>query len=64
MPDQILNPDQCNCINDALQAIAHTRDLIMRCKNCGLDVTHYEQQLEAQAQVAEGIKRNFMPNVK
>lgn len=59
MPDRILNDEQCQCLDQVAQSIAHTRDLIARCKDCGLDMSRYDQELEAQAQITDGFRRNF-----
>lgn len=62
MAEPILNAEQCKCLDDVLQSIEYTRQLISSCKNCGLDMAQYEQQLDTQKQIADGFKRNFNPN--
>lgn len=61
MPDRILSDQQCQCLDQVLQSIAHTRELASKCKDCGLDMTQIESELDMQQKLAEGIKRNFAP---
>lgn len=62
MPDRILNDEQCQCLDHVLQSIAYTRDLLRKCKDCGLDTSKAEEELNAQEQLAQGLKRNFAPH--
>lgn len=61
MADRILNDEQCNCLDQVLQSIAYTRDLLRKCKDCGLDTSKAEEELNMQEQLAQGLKRNFAP---
>jgi hypothetical protein len=60
--DSPLNNEHCKCIDDALEHIARTAELIRKCKDCGLDMGRAEQENQAQLELATRIKRNFFPN--
>lgn len=60
--ENILTDDQCQCINEVLASIAQTRELVLKCKDCGLDMDRHINELDAQQKFAEGIKRNFFPD--
>ena len=61
MEVQPLNEQQCQCIDNVLQSIAYTRELLRKCKDCGLDMSRAEDELNAQEELAKGLKRNFSP---
>ena len=62
MAEPVLNANQCDCLDKVLQSIAYTRELINKCKDCGLDMDRMDAELEMQKKLAEGLKRNFAPN--
>ena len=61
MPESPLNQEHCQCINDTMQAVAYTKDLVKRCSDCGFDMARENAELEAQEAVLNGLKRNFFP---
>jgi hypothetical protein len=62
MAEPVLNENQCQCLDKVLQSIAYTRELINKCKDCGLDMDRMDAELEMQKKLAEGLKRNFAPS--
>ena len=58
----VLNDQQCACIDAVLTSIAETRELIAKCKDCGIDMQRIEDELNQQEKLAAGIKRNFFPD--
>lgn len=61
MAERYLNDEQCQCIDHVLQSIAHTRELLRKCKDCGLDTEKAMEDLAIQENLAQGLKRNFAP---
>jgi len=61
MAERILNDEQCQCIDQVLQSIQYTREILRKCKDCGLDTAKAEEDLNIQENLAQGIKRNFAP---
>ncbi len=57
-----LTAEHCDCLDRVLDSIKTTRELIGKCKNCGLDVTRAEEELNAQEQLASRLKQTFFPN--
>jgi hypothetical protein len=58
---QPLNSDHLAILNNVLQSIPTTQDLIGKCKQCGLDVEQAEQMTNAAHTLATNLKRVFFP---
>lgn len=57
-----LTDDHCACLDQVLESVVKTRDLIRKCKNCGLDVSKAEEEINAQEQLARKLKSEFFPD--
>lgn len=57
-----LTDEHCRCLDQVLDSIRSTRDLVSKCKNCGMDVSRAEDELNAQEQLATRLKQQFFPN--
>lgn len=57
-----LTDEHCACLDNVLDSITRTRDLIRKCKNCGLDVSKAEEELNEQERLARSIKSQFFPD--
>jgi hypothetical protein len=62
MPEVKFTEDQCCQLDQVLQSIAYTKQLIAQCKDCSLDMSRYEEELAMQEKLAAGYKRNFAPH--
>ena len=61
-PSHPLTADHLAVLNGVLSAIPTTRELIAKCKLCGLDVDQAEQMTEQQHQLATKLKQAFFPH--
>ncbi len=57
-----LTDEHCECLNQVLASISQTRELVQRCKNCGLDVSRAEEEINSQEDLAKKLKAEFFPN--
>lgn len=61
MPDNPLNRDDLQTINNSLQAIKDAEEMVKRSEQAGFDMTARKVRLVAQAQQLLDIKRAFFP---
>jgi hypothetical protein len=57
-----LTGDHLQALNKVLQAIPIGLELVKRCQACGLDVSEFQAQLEAQQRMAAALKAQFFPS--
>ncbi len=57
-----LTDEHCACLDRVMDNIVQTRDLLRKCKNCGLDVSRAEEEVNAQEQLARKLKAEFFPD--
>ena len=56
-----LNHTHCDCLNKVLESIPQALQLVQACKDCGLDVSEFEQQFQQQLEMAQKLKAKFFP---
>ena len=61
MPDNPLNRDDLQTINNSLQAIKDAEEMVKRSEQAGFDMTERKARLAMQAQQLLDIKRAFFP---
>lgn len=57
-----LTDEHCACLDSVLDSIIKTRDLLRKCKDCGLDVSKAEEETNEQERLARKLKANFFPD--
>jgi hypothetical protein len=57
-----LTNDHLERLNRVLKSCAEIREVISRCKDCGLTVDREEKLNDEQEKVASKIKENFFPD--
>lgn len=60
-PSYPLTDQDCDCINTALEKIALAKDVLAKCKNCGLNVDAAIARANEQENMAKAIKAQFFP---
>jgi hypothetical protein len=58
----ILDDKHCDSCTEVLSRVPVIQSLLDKCKECGLDVTEFQQQLDSQKAMASAIKANFFPH--
>lgn len=54
-------PEALTVLNRVISACSETRELIQKCKNCGIDVDKEERRNAEQLAFAQKLKREFYP---
>lgn len=57
-----LSDEHCQCLDKVLASVGPALELAKACKDCGLNVDEYEQQLQTQQQIATNLKAKFFPH--
>lgn len=57
-----LRPEDCETLNRALQAIHDTKELIAKCKECGIPVDDQESTNNSMHETVTKVKRAFFPH--
>lgn len=64
MPEDLnpLTDEHCQCLDQVLDSIAVTQQLLEKCRSCGVDVSAFESRNAEQRKMAESLKRTFFPD--
>lgn len=61
MAEQLLTDDDCACLDRALEHTAAARDILDKCRKCGLPVDEVAAENARIEAMASGLKREFFP---
>jgi hypothetical protein len=59
---QILNDQHYECLQRVLQSCPLGLATCKQAAECGLDVSQYQERLQAQQEIAQKAKATFFPN--
>lgn len=59
--DNPLKPEDCAVCTGVLRSALNLREVIDKCKACGMSVEEYESLNNAHIEMAQNLKKQFFP---